>query len=187
MELITSSASLLDRVIPPGSAHSDLPRDIRRLVCGPRSAQYVLATLKAINSDFDRGMFEHLSVMVEAEATADYLGQANKLMLEGTTGNLDHIPTAVLAGAVLERALRVFCGRQSPPIDIKKANGDTKTLNPLIDDLKKSGLFNELKAIQLRAWAAIRNQTAHGEFDRVKRNDVAIMLTGICDPLADYM
>ncbi|MGH8192411.1 MAG: hypothetical protein ACREP2_13325, partial [Rhodanobacteraceae bacterium] len=124
VELITNSASLLDRVIPPGSAHADLPKGIRILECNPQSAQFVLATLNAIRADFDGGMFEHLSVMVEAEATADYLGQANMLMQEGTTGNFDHIPAAVLAGAVLERALRVLCGRQ---LETRTQKGTSKT------------------------------------------------------------
>jgi hypothetical protein len=45
-----------------------------------------------------------------------------------------------------------------------KPDGDPKTSNPLIDDLKKAGVFNELKARQLRAWADIHNKAAHGEF-----------------------
>jgi uncharacterized protein YutE (UPF0331/DUF86 family) len=68
-----------------------------------------------------------------------------------------------------------------------KANGDPKTLTPLIDDLKKTGVFNELKAKQLRAWADIRNNAAHGEFDQFKRADVDAMIQGINNFLADYL
>ena len=67
------------------------------------------------------------------------------------------------------------------------ADGDKKTLNPLIDDLKKGGLLNEAKAKQLRAWAAIRNHAAHGEFDQFSRKDVEQMIQSIKSFLADYV
>jgi hypothetical protein len=41
------------------------------------------------------------------------------------------------------------------------------TLNPLIDDLKKAGAFNELKAKQLRVWAAIRNKGSAHETESI--------------------
>ena len=60
-------------------------------------------------------------------------------------------------------------------------------LNPLIDPLKKAGVYNEMKAKQLRAWVDIRNHAAHGEFSESKRADVEQMIQGINTFLADYM
>ena len=68
-----------------------------------------------------------------------------------------------------------------------KSNGNKLTLNPLIDELKTAGVFNELIAKQLRAWADIRNAAAHGEFDRFSRSDVETMIKGIDSFLATYM
>jgi len=62
-----------------------------------------------------------------------------------------------------------------------------KTLSPLIQELKKSGVFNEAKAKQLQAWADIRNLAAHGEFSQFKRSEVEPMITGINSFLADYL
>ena len=115
------------------------------------------------------------------------MGQADALLKEGQPGAFDHVPAAVLSGAVLEKALRTLCDRQQPQIPITNANGDSKTLNPLIDDLKKAGVFNELKAKQLRAWADIRNKAAHGEFNQFTKGDVEQMLAGIANFLADYL
>jgi len=64
-------------------------------------------------------------------------------------------------------------------------NGDDKTMNTMIDDLKKAGVYNELKAKQLRSWADIRNSAAHGQFDQFKRMDVEQMLKGIKDFLGE--
>jgi hypothetical protein len=93
----------------------------------------------------------------------------------------------ILAGAVLEKALRKLCDEHQPPIATVDGNGNPKTLNPLIDDLKKANVFNELKAKQLRAWADIRNKSAHGQFDQFKRTDVEQMIAGVRTFLADYL
>ena len=111
--------------------------------------------------------------------------QAEGLLKEGQSGKYDHVPAAVLAGAVLEKSLRSLCDKQVPPVPTLNSKGEQKTLNPLIDDLKKSGLFNESKAKQLRAWAAIRNHAAHGEFDQFNRTDVEQLLQGVNNFLAD--
>jgi hypothetical protein len=44
-----------------------------------------------------------------------------------------------------------------------------------------------LVAKQLRAWTDIRNNAAHGDFDKFKRCDVDLMLTGINSFLANYV
>ena len=69
----------------------------------------------------------------------------------------------------------------------KRPDGKSKTLDPMINDLKKAGIFNDLKAKQLRSWAAIRNKAAHGEFDQFKKEDVEQMIKGISNFLADYL
>jgi len=80
-----------------------------------------------------------------------------------------------------------MCEQQVPPIPTLNAKGDHKTLNPLIEDLKKAGAYNESKAKQLRAWAAVRNHAAHGEFDEFNRTDVEQLLLGVTNFLADYL
>jgi hypothetical protein len=114
-------------------------------------------------------------------------GQAEQLLNEGHPGKFDHVPAAVLSGAVLEKGLRTLCGKQQPPVAILDSKDNPKTLNRLVDDLKKAAAFSELKATQLRSWAAIRNKAAHGEFDASTRSDVELMVPGIQNFLADYL
>ena len=98
---------------------------------------------------------------------------------------------AVLTGAVLEKSLRTLCDQQNPPIltfkTTTKGKSEPLTLNPLIDELKKAAVFNELKAKQLRFWADSRNAAAHGEFDKFSRSDVEQMIEGVKNFLATYM
>jgi hypothetical protein len=149
--------------------------------------QRALGILEAFRDDLEKGFLDDFLLRVEAEVAADYMGQADALLKEGQPGVFDHVPAAVLTGAVFEKALRTLCDRQQSQIPLVNAKGENKTLNPLIDDLKKAGVFNELKAKQLRAWADIRNKAAHGEFDQFTKGDVEQMLGGITNFLADYL
>jgi len=145
-----------------------------------------LAYLRAISSDLEAGILNDLRLEIEVEISVDYMGQAEQLLTEGQRGQYDHVPAAVLAGAVLEKGLRAFCDKQVPSIATMNSKGTPLTLSPLIEELKKAGLYNELKAKQLRAWADIRNAAAHGEFDKFKRADVEGMIRGVSDFLATY-
>ena len=146
----------------------------------------ILGTLKGLKEDYESGILDDLSQTIETNVTYDYMSQAEQL-LGGKRHQYDHVPAAVLAGAVLEDALRRLCQRQSPPIPTEKNNGDPKTLDPLITDLQKINLFNKAKADQLRSWAKIRNAAAHGEFTEFDRSQVDEMIPGIKNFLADYL
>jgi len=185
VEWRTKSASLLSQVLLKGSVHEKAA--VSFLSVTAPGLEGAISILRALKDDFDQGFLDNLFLRIEAEVAADYMGQAENLLQEGSSGKYDHVPAAVLAGAVLEKALRKMCDLQLPPISTTKPNGETKTLNPLIDDLKQSGLFNELKAKQIRSWADIRNKAAHGEFDQFKKEDVEQMIVGISNFLPDHL
>jgi len=178
--------SLLDRIIPLNSIHRQLLTKEEKFWGYDSQVKQYVSCLKGLKDDFANGFFSDLSLQIEAEIAADYMGQAEQLLAEGQTGKHDHVPAAVLAGAVLEKGLRAFCDKQVPSIATMNSKGTPLTLSPLIEELKKAGLYNELKAKQLRAWADIRNAAAHGEFDKFKRADVEGMIRGVSDFLATY-
>ncbi len=148
---------------------------------------WAIGFLRGIKADFECGLLDDLAAQIGAELSCDLLGQAERLLETGTTGQNDHVAAAVIAGAVLEQNLRQLCQRASPSIPLLTPKGDPKTLNPLIEDLKRSGSFTELKAKQLRAWADVRNKAAHGEFADFTRSDVEQMTKGIANFLAEHV
>jgi hypothetical protein len=172
----TSCVTLLDQILPQPHAHRKAVDGFAQIPNDKGKLEWGISFLKGIEDDFKKGLLGSLGIAIESEVSADYMVQAELLLPEGQAGKYDHVPAAVLSGAVLEKALRTLCGEQQPPVPIKTSNGEPKTLNPLIDDLKKAGLFNEAKAKQLRAWAAIRNHAAHGEFDQFAKSDVQQMI-----------
>ncbi|MEO6996357.1 MAG: DUF4145 domain-containing protein [Lacunisphaera sp.] len=187
VEWRTKATTLASHVVPDKNIHNSSVSSLAHLTSTAEHMEWAISFLKAIKNDLESGFFDSLSIQIEAEIASDYMGQAEQLLGEGQTGKFDHVPAAVLAGAVLEKALRKLCGQQQPPVSTLTTSGEPKTLNPLIDDLKKAGLFNELKAKQLRAWADIRNKAAHGDFDQFNRGDVEQMIQGVSNFLADYI
>jgi len=179
--------SLLDQVIPSNSIHRKVIENPTRYYDSESKLKSIISILRALKEDYEKGFLEDLALQIEAELAADYMGQAEQLLAEGQTGKYDHVPAAVLSGAVLEKALRTLCDKQSPPVLTVNTKGQPLTLNPLIDALKKVGAFNQSVARQLQAWADIRNNAAHGDFDQFTRSDVELMIQGINNFLATYM
>ena len=183
--LKTNFLSLLQLLATKRNSYSDLSKDVRNVgSINPAELHGMIAGLK---SDYESGVLQSIAEMIEADVVADYLEQAKQLLKGNTQGVHTYGPAAVLAGAVFEDGLRRLCTRRTPPISTNKRGGSPKTMGTLIEALKSDGLFNELKAKQLRAWADIRNAAAHGRFNDFKREDVEQMLTGVQNFLADYL
>ncbi len=142
----------------------------------------LVAFINSLKFAHEAGILGSLVDQIAKSISDDFLEQAKQLL----DGNFC-LPSAVLIGAVLEDAFRRLCQRHNPPIQITKPNGEPKTLNVYIDELKKEGVFNELKAKQLRSWADIRNAAAHGEPEKFDCQDVEQMLIGVQNFLADYL
>jgi len=179
--------SLLDQIISPRNVHRKLLQEEVRFASSRGTLNTRISRLKGLKDDFQKGFLGDLELEIEAAIVADYMGQAEQLLAEGQSGQYDHVPAAVLAGAVLEKSLRTLCDKQSPPISTVNDKGKPLRLTALIDVLKKNNVFNELTAKQLRAWADIRNSAAHGQFDEFNRSDVDRMIQGINDFLATHM
>jgi hypothetical protein len=185
--LVTRVISLVHMVLGKSERGRQVAEDIRSLSSGTTAMERIVGILQGLKDDYEHGMLDDLSQMIEANIASDYMGQAEQLLGEGVPGQYDHVPAAVLAGAVLEDALHRLCQRQTPPIALVNANGDPKTLDPLITDLQKANVFNKAKADMLRSWAKTRNYAAHGEFGQFKRSDVESMIVGVKAFLADYL
>lgn len=182
----TSAVSLLDVVIPKNSVHRTTVTKFLDINPEKYWLEWGISILSGAKKEFEGGFFSDLAQVIEAEIASDYMGQAEQLLTEGQSGKYDHIPAAVLTGAILEKHLRTLATKNNPPIDLLNSKGERKSMNPLIDDLKKAGILLETKAKELRGWAGIRNDAAHGDFDKFKREDVELMLKGVQNFIANF-
>src|ERR1041384_4327257 len=114
VEWRTKTATLLAIVVPKGHVHRDEVEKLSELHESADLLQTAVSLLRGIKDDWEQGFFDDLSLAIEAEMAADYMGQAENLLAERQRGKFDHVPAAVLAGAVLEKALRTLCSHQQP-------------------------------------------------------------------------
>lgn len=91
----------------------------------------------------------------------DFLSQAEFLVSDGC-----HVPSASLAGAVLEDTMRKMCDR-------RKITYPSKTnIEFLNTSLVANKTYDKLVQKQITAYADIRNNADHGHFEKVLQPDV---------------
>ena len=150
-------------------------------------AERLVGILTALQHDYVNGYNIDLEEAILANVSSDYMSLAEALLGEGIPGKNDHVPAAVLCGAVLENRLRNYCEKRDPPLPTTKPNGDSKTLGALIEELDKVKAFDKQTRKMLRAWADIRNAAAHGRDNDFTREQVELMLLGVNGFLANQL
>jgi hypothetical protein len=132
------------------------------------------AVLLSAKEQFEGGYLFNVRNLVHASIFSDELEQAEHFL-----ESQYKVPAAVIAGTVLETTLRELC-EQHPETEVGKADA-------MISAIAKQGIVNKMRADQLRAWMKIRNSAAHGKPDEFEDSDVARMIQGIRDFVAQHM
>lgn len=133
----------------------------------------VLAVFNAARADFEGGYLNSVRNLVQADVFGSELDQATELLAAGYD-----TAAAVIAGVVLETALRQLCDDRS--IAVGK-------LDKMNADLAKAGVYNSLVQKRITALAGIRNAAAHGHPGAFKRDDVVDMIRQVENFLADHL
>lgn len=140
-----------------------------------RSSEFLYHHLLAIKSDIEAGALFNANQVVEAEVFDDILEQAEHLFRTGYFA-----PSAVIAGCVLEDALRRKCQHlginlpENPKLDFMNA------------ELAKAGVYQKLIQKKITALADIRNSAAHGKWSEFNKEDVESMLRDVRDFITRY-
>lgn len=139
--------------------------------------------LEAAKNDYEKGYCSSLRSLITAEVFSDLLEQAKHLLDNGY-----FIPAAVLAGCVLEDALRKLCQTN----DVTIAN--EPKLNYMSDQLQKQGAYNALTHKNVAVWANLRNDAAHGKWNELSnaealdyRRQVSTMIQEVESFIAKYL
>ena len=92
---------------------------------------------------------------------------------------------AVLLGAVLEDSLRKIA--DSNGIETLKANGKPLSMEPLNVSLRKKEAYGPLVQKQITSWANLRNDAAHGHYDRYDAEQTKQMLLFVQKFCSDFL
>ena len=140
----------------------------------------LVGIFKAVEHDIKSGMLANFRSLIQAEIFADFLDMAEHLHRENYKD-----AAAVLLGAVLEDSLRKVADTNG--VDILNSKGKPLTLDPLNISLTKKGVYNALVQKQITSWANLRNDAAHGHFDKYDSAQVQQMLLFVQKFCADYL
>jgi hypothetical protein len=126
--------------------------------------------LSALRADYEAGRLRSFEELIHADLFSDFLEMAEYLLDEGYKD-----PAAVIAGGVLEEHLRKLCGKHGVTIPAKPK------LDTMNADLARAGAYNKNDQKQVTAWAARRNDAAHGNYSNYGHAEVKLMVAGIRD------
>jgi hypothetical protein len=163
----TSCRNFLSRVVGDDVHYTDFEKNTGN---SEDKVKQALAVMQALKADMEAGFLFERDELIKAEVFNDILEQAEHLLGHGYKD-----PAAVLVGAVLETTLRNMC------LARKIELSDRDTINPMNDKLATATppAYSKLTQKRIVAWADIRNNAAHGAFEKYTEKDVQNMYESV--------
>jgi hypothetical protein len=170
---IVKVRNLLFKVCGEGSQHFQQLERIDKQGGNYTKFQKLKAIFLAAKEDFEGGYLSSIKTLVQAEVFDSELEQAKELLGAGYLS-----AAAVIAGVVLETALRELCDKENIP------HGKLDKMNA---DLAKAGKYNKLMQKRITALADIRNSAAHGKVDEFTKQNVVNRIDEVEQFLANHL
>lgn len=134
-----------------------------------------LSILKAVRSNIEGGWLNTQKGLLTAEIFEDFLGMAEHLLEENYIG-----PAAVLVGGILERQIREMSRNNEIPVTVIKGDKEVPlSTDKLNNELYKKGVYALSDQKQIVAWLDVRNNAAHGHFEKLSASQVELMMHGV--------
>ncbi|MEU5046846.1 hypothetical protein [Streptomyces griseorubiginosus] len=171
--------SAIDRLAAPGSSYArqlDLHRGDKR---SSNKIREIYSIALGLRDDLKAGWTESVVEMVHADTHSDYLDMSDTLLRSGFKD-----AAAVIAGAALEVHVRALCTKNG--VDTELGDGTPKKATVMNTDLKKADVYATLQEKQVTAWMDLRNQAAHGNYDKYDINEVRALVSGVRDFMLKY-
>ena len=140
----------------------------------------VIGALESIKYELENGLLSDIQKLLQADIFSDFLEMGEHLLKEGYKD-----AAAVIIGSVLEDTLRKLC--DSNGINTVNPKGKPLTIDPLNSELAKAEVYNKLIQKQITSWADLRNNAAHGHFDKYDDKQVEMMLIFVQTFCADHL
>lgn len=131
--------------------------------------------LASAREEFEHGMLAKIEYIVAAATFDDFLEHAT-----GYHKGNKKIEASILASTVLEDTVKKIAGKNGIAIA-------GVSLEPLIDDLVKAGVFTPVKAKRVKGFAAVRNHALHAEWDKFDIRDVGELISGTRELLEQFL
>jgi hypothetical protein len=172
-ELLTSAEAAIERYAPQGSPYVENSRRTKGYAAEPR-LESLLGIVEALQEDYRAGALAPIQELIRAEVFDDFLEMGEHLLDQGYKD-----PSAVVIGSVLEQHLRKLCDRSGIPTALP--DGKPKKADLLNSELAANKTYEKLDQKSVTAWLDLRNDAAHGHYDRYGAEQVRLLLLGVRD------
>jgi len=138
---------------------------------------YELSVIESIMTSFLENLEEGLHSGISPErqdqinTVSDFLVMADQLL---NSRSVHPAASAVLIGASLEEFLKTWMDAEGLDLGSKRMG-----LQNYAQVLKEGGFSNTQDVKDITSWAGIRNEAAHGEWEKISKDRVSIMLQGV--------
>jgi hypothetical protein len=177
--LITSWSAAVVRLAGPSSTYASIAKDeLKRGANSPAAVANLSGVLVALRDDYEAGYLRSIEELLHADLFADFLEMADELLKKHYKD-----PAAVIAGSVLEEHLRKLAEKNSVPTT---AGGHPKKADTLNAELVKKGVYNKLEQKNVTAWLGLRNNAAHGDYDKYDATQVRLLVDNVRAFLSRY-
>jgi hypothetical protein len=173
-EFVSRGMATIERIAGRNSVYSaEATKESDRIF---ENAPRVAGALRALRSDVQAGYTLRLAELIHADLFADYMEMASHLLQSGYQN-----AAAVIGGSTLEAHLRRLAVKNGVATTSEK-NGDepkprkAETLNA---DLVKANAYGKLEQKYVTAWLDLRNNAAHGHYEKYSKEQVDVFLSGI--------
>lgn len=191
LQAIMLSSSIIQRLTPGNSPYRDAAQKIVQQTNSFTSdrqdrsvaVEKLIGILSALRCEYELGYASTVTEMVRIQTLNEILDQAQHHL---KTGGKD--AAAVLIGGVLERHIKALCAKHTVATTRKKADGKScdLTLQELVQDLSKAGIYNAAQEKILTSLLGVRNLAAHGNYDQYDKKQVTWMLDAVTEFMANH-
>lgn len=172
----TSALVVIDGIAGPASRYAVLAQDS----VGQHGAGHYWAVadlhgvLLALRADLESGNLAGIQDRIRGDTFEDFLEMAAHLLEQGYKD-----AAAVIAGSVLEGHLRALALNRS--IDTIKPDESPVKADGLNAELAKAEAYRTGDQKSITAWLGLRNDAAHGHYERYTSEQVGVAHAGIRD------
>jgi hypothetical protein len=129
--------------------------------------------VKSLLDDIRCGYLKSAEELIHGEVFSDFLEMADYLLANGYKDS-----AAIVTGSTLEAHLRQLAAKAGVDVEL---NGKPKKASQLNDELTKAGAYSKLDQKNVTAWLDLRNDAAHGHYEKYTKEQVGLLISGIRD------
>ncbi len=179
IEWMNSVSNLLSVVCNNNSSYVLNSKKILEIITSKTSldnnhVNQMYGLLCSASNEWSNGLMGQIEYIYVAETFDDFLDHAEEFHKAKKI-----IESSILASTVLEDTMK--------KIAIKNSLNLKLTLDPLIDELVKIGVFTKVKAKRVKAYAGVRNSALHANWSDIDINDVGEMIKGTRELIEEFL